>query len=677
MKRTNIIIKLIPILLFCFVKIDAQENNSLYMNNRHPLVTKPYMELPIGSVKPEGWLKDQMIRMKDGMTGNLDVLYEKVMGSRNGWLGGDGDVWERGPYWIDGLLPLAYILDDQKLKDKVQPWIEWVLQSQQDSGYFGPSEDREPESGLQRNNAKDWWPKMVVLKYMQQYYNATQDQRIIPFMTNYFQYQLKELKNTPLNHWTHWGKERGGDNLMVVYWLYNITGDKFLLELGDLLDSQTTNWTDMFLNQKHMSSLFSVHTVNLAQGFKQPIIRYQATKCNDHIHAIDQGREDLKRAHGWPTGLYGGDELLHTGNPTQGSELCTAVEMMFSLEKMIEITGKTEWADWLERVTFNALPTQITDDFNTRQYYQQLNQVEVSRHDRNFVTCYNGTDQLFGLLAGYPCCTSNLHQGWPKFTHHLWFATEDRGIAALVYSPSIVKAKVANGVEVQIQEETNYPFDESIKFNISFTDPKVKSTSFPLHLRIPEWCENAEIKINGKLWGKPTASSISKVYNEWKNGDQVELILPMKVKISRWYERSAAVERGPLLYALRIGENWTKVEDDRKFGDRYGDWYYEVHPTTPWNYCLIEDKIKPDAIEEEFKVVYKPSKGYPWNVENAPIEIKTKGKRIDQWQMYNGSAGPLPYSTQYQIETQPEEEITLIPYGCTTLRITEFPVTRK
>ena len=674
MKKKLLII--IP-LVACILMLKSQDNKGLYMNNRTPLLLKPYMELPLGAVKPAGWLKDQLLRMKNGMTGNLDELYEPVMGKRNGWLGGDGDVWERGPYWIDGLLPLAYILEDKVLIAKVQPWIEWVLQSQQDNGYFGPFEDREPESGLQRTNARDWWPKMVVLKYMMQYYSATQDQRIIPFMTRYFKYQLTELHKTPLNHWTFWGRERGGDNLMAIYWLYNITGDKFLLELGDLVTSQTNDWTDMFLYKDHMSSLFSVHCVNLAQGMKQPIIRYQATKDPKHLDAIHKGVADLKRTHGWPTGLYGADELLHTGNPTQGSELCTAVEMMFSLEKMIEITGNVKWADWLERVTFNALPTQITDEFDARQYYQQLNQVQISHQDRNFVTCYNGTDQLFGLLSGYPCCTSNLHQGWPKFTHHLWFATEDRGLAALIYSPSSVKAKVANNIEVQIEEDTNYPFEEHVKFNLTISDQKVKSVVFPLHLRIPEWCSEAEIKVNGQVWGKAIGGNIKKVYREWKSGDTVELYLPMEVSVSRWYERSAAIERGPLLYALKIGEEWTKVNDDRKFGNRYGDWYYEVHPTTPWNYCLIEDNIKPEAVRNEFKVIKRSVSGYPWNQKNASIEIKTKGKRMKEWQMYNGSAGPLPYSTQYQIETMPEEEITLIPYGCTTLRITEFPVTRK
>ena len=112
----------------------SAENNSdiksNYTNNRQPLLQKDYMELPIGSIHAEGWMQEQLLRMKNGMTGNLDKIYEKVMGPRNGWLGGDGDVWERGPYWIDGLLPLAYLLDDEDLKEKVKPWIEWTLASQ-------------------------------------------------------------------------------------------------------------------------------------------------------------------------------------------------------------------------------------------------------------------------------------------------------------------------------------------------------------------------------------------------------------------------------------------------------------------------------------------------------------------------------------------------------------------
>lgn len=303
--------------------------------------------------------------------------------------------------------------------------------------------------------------------------------------------------------------------------------------------------------------------------------------------------------------------------------------------------------------------------------------MEVSRHDRNFVTCYNGTDQTFGILSGYPCCTSNLHQGWPKFVRNLWFATPDKGLAALYYSPSTVSATVGDGTKITLSEETNYPFDGNISFKININGKNNKSVDFPLHLRIPGWCKEGIITVNGKPFSKSPAGSIAQVKRTWKSGDIVKLMLPMDISSSRWYEGSAVVERGPLVYALRIEEDWHKVNDDRKFGDRYGDWYYEVFPKSPWNYCLIEDHLKDKNIRDCFKIVEKPMRDYPWNLENAPIEIHAKGKRMNEWSLYNGSAGPQPYSTQYQIETMSEENIVLIPYGCTTLRITEFPVTRK
>ena len=180
--------------------------------------------------------------------------------------------------------------------------------------------------------------------------------------------------------------------------------------------------------------------------------------------ATKEAVKKIRQNIGLPTGLWGGDELLRFGNPVYGSELCTAVEMMYSLESILEITGDVQWADYLERVAYNALPTQVDDDFRVRQYYQQTNQIEISRTWRQFSTPHDDTDLLFGELTGYPCCTSNLHQGWPKFTQNLWYATADNGIAALVYAPSTVRAKVENGRRVKITEKTNYPFDEQITF---------------------------------------------------------------------------------------------------------------------------------------------------------------------------------------------------------------------
>lgn len=654
---------MLPMQLFAQLKSGVSQVPD-YRNNRAPLVSRPFMELPLGAISPEGWLKDQLERQKNGMTGHLDEIYEKVMGKRNGWLGGDGDVWERGPYWIDGLLPLAYILKDQQLIEKVQPWVEWALKSQRPDGYFGPSADRGAEPGLQRGNAMDWWPKMVVLKYLQQYYSATGDKRVITLMLNYFKYQLTELPKTPLNHWTHWGEDRGGDNLMIVYWLYNLTGEKYLLDLGEILHAQTVNWTDAFLTGK-LRTQWQFHCVNVAQGMKEPGVYYQ--KANDirYVEAVKAGLEDLKQFHGYPNGMYGGDEMLHGNNPTQGSEFCSAVEMMFSMETILPITGETAFADQLERVAFNALPTQATDNYDSRQYFQQVNQVLINREPRNFNTAYEGTGQLFGPLTGYPCCTSNMHQGWPKFTQNLWYASGDGGVAALIYAPCKLKTRLVNGTEIGISESTGYPFDESIRFAFSLA----QKSSFAFHLRIPAWCKKPELKVNGKIWPVQEGSRLTVLTREWSDKDIVELFLPMEITIGRWYENSASVERGPLVYSLKIGEEWKKVTNMEK----YGEFSYEVNPTTPWNYGLLTSALKHP--EQEFELVRHPMKdSYPWNLENAPVELKTKGVVIPFWTLYGGSAGPLPYSEQYQLKTDPPVTISLIPYGCTTLRITEFPV---
>lgn len=659
-------------LIMCITMHITAQVKPTYPSGRAPLHQNPYIALPIGAIEPQGWLREMLIRQKNGATGHLDELYPLVMNQRNGWLGGDGDQWERGPYWIDGLLPLAYILRDSALIAKVKPWVEWAINSQQPDGYFGPAKDYSYEPGLQRDNSRDWWPKMVMLKVLQQYYSATGDKRVITLMTNYFRYQLKELPAKPLDHWTFWARYRAGDNLLAVYWLYNITGEPFLLQLGDLLHKQTFDFTHAFLQTDLLSRAGSIHAVNLAQGMKEPAIYYQHHPEKKYLDATKKGFEDLRKYNGMAHGLYGGDEALHGNNPTQGSELCSAVEMMYTLENVLEITGDVSYADHLEKIAFNALPTQVSDDFMSRQYFQQANQVMLSRHVRNFDVNHHGTDVCYGLLTGYPCCTSNMHQGWPKFAQNLWYATPGKGLAALVYSPSKVTAVVGKGVPVSFEEETNYPFDETIKFTLSANT----EVAFPFHLRIPAWCKKGVVKINGKVWQEVNSNSIVKINREWQPGDVVELTLPMHIFRNSWYENSVSVERGPLTYALKIDGISRIVKNERDSID-YGSTYEEIHPTTPWNYGLME--MPENKLAESFHVESKgPVALYPWSPEHAPLIIKTKAKRIPSWGLYNETAGPIPFSYIYQLEVaKEEEEIVLIPYGCSDLRISQFPVIRR
>jgi DUF1680 family protein len=666
-----------------------------YVINRLPLKDVPYLELPLGAIKPESWLRGQLERMSSGMTGNLDEMYPEIVGSRNGWLGGDGDGWERGPYWIDGLLPLAYILDDEELKDKVQPWVEWTLNNQTDDGYLGPipfEETPEWEPGLQKDNRRDWWPKMVMLKILRQYYNATGDERVVGALTKYFQYQLKELPKTPLDYLSLWANRRGGDNLQVVYWLYNITGDKFLLDLGEIIEEQTFPWTEVFLNKENyqdpisygsvkrypfdttqinslnVSKIGGLHTVNLAQGLKEPVVYYQKDSDPERISAVKKALKDIKKYHGQPQGMYGGDEPLHGTNPVRGVEFCAVSEMMFSLETVLKITGDTEFADLLEKIAYNALPTQASDDFNSRQYFQAANQIELSdRLQTSFETnSHQGTDFVFGVLSGYPCCTTNMHQAWPKFVQNLFYATPDGGVAALLYAPSIVEIKVANGVDLRIKETTGFPFRETINFEFELSE----TSKFPFHLRIPSWTNNASALINGKPIVMNIKNNIAILEREWKNGDKISLNLPMEIKTSKWHEFSTAVERGPLVYSLKIRSKSIK----KNRNDSYGE-FTEIFAVDDWNYGLLQSEL--DNPTESIQVIENEWNGeYPWNIDKNPIELRLKGIQIPEWNEVNGApifpafwaARNNPKFKNYKME-----EITLIPYGSTTLRITEFP----
>lgn len=693
------------ILLFLVVVLVVSQNTIIplvrssqvreqYIQNRAPLLEVPYLELPLGAIKPQGWLRHQLQSMSNGLTGNLDEVYSEVVGSRNGWLGGDGDGWERGPYWIDGLLPLAYILNDTQLKAKVQPWIEWTLNNQTEDGYLGPVPFENPpenEPGLQKVNRRDWWPKMVMLKILQQYYNATEDERVIVALTNYFKYQLKELPNRPLDYLSLWANRRGGDNLQVVYWLYNITGDQFLLELGDLVQKQTFPWTEVFLsdnisnqhNSWHYSSIkrypfdsteinsLSVskiggfHTVNFAQGLKEPIIYYQKDMNPLRIKAVKKALHDVNKYHGQPQGMYGGDEPLHGTDPVQGVEFCSISEIMFSLESILKITGDMDFADHLEKIAYNALPTQASDDFSSRQYFQAANQVELSDQ---LATSYEtqthqGTDFVFGVLTGYPCCTCNMHQAWPKFVQNLFYATSDGGVAALLYAPSTVDVKVADKVDLKIIETTGFPFRESVNFEFQLS----KTCKFPFHFRIPSWTNDAKVFINGKSVEFSIKNSIVILNREWRDGDKISLELPMKIKTSTWHKSFTSVERGPLVYSLKIEDK--EIKKDR--GDRYGQ-FTEVFAVDDWNYGLIKSEL--DNLSKSIQVIEKEWDGrYPWNLENNPIELKLKGMQIPEWKTIDAAPIFPDILHSLELDNYNINDITLVPYGTTTLRITEFP----
>jgi len=638
------------------------EAKSLF-RNRAPLASSAFYFLPQGSVRPAGWLKEQLRIQADGLSGHLDETWADV-GPNSGWLGGNGESWERGPYFLDGLVPLAYLLDDARLKAKAQKYIDWTLDHQSSSGMIGPVSN------------DDWWPRIVMLKVLTQYQEFTGDSRVIPVMDKYLRYQLAELPRRPLRDWS---KFRWQDELLSVIWLYNRTGSSYLLDLAQLLHKQGYDWQTQFNDFKYTQRItaeyirlehgeglkdlaLATHGVNNGQAIKTGPVWSQISGSDADRDAALKMISELNKYHGLPNGMFSCDEHLAGPDPSQGSELCTVVEYMFSLEHSLAIAGDPAFGDRLEKLAFNGLPGTFTDDMWAHQYNQEPNQVECSLHHKPWTT--DGPESnLYGLEPNFGCCTANFHQGWPKFTASLFMLSGSEGnggqdgLVAAAYAPCEVNT-VLRGIPVHIVEETGYPFHGTVKLTINPASP----VSFPMQFRIPAWAEGATIKVNGESASAPVPSSFARIERTWKRGDRVELTFPMQPRVSRWFNNSIAIERGPLVFSLNIGESWVKLRDRGMTAD------WQVFPTAPWNYALRIDNSSPSS---SIATVEKEASEAPFTAQHTPVRLTVKARRLNGWRAEDGVADPLPQSPVASDE--PEETITLVPYAAAKLRITAFP----
>jgi hypothetical protein len=631
------------------------------VRTRAPLMPQTFTPLPLGSIRPAGWLKRQLQIQANGLSGHLDETWADV-GPNSGWLGGSGESWERGPYFLDGLIPLAWLLDDARLKAKALRFIDWTLTHQAANDMIGPSTN------------DDWWPRIVMLKALTQYHEATSDPRVLPLMDKYFRHQLEALPGRPLRDW---GKFRWQDEALSVAWLYNHTGDAYLVDLGRLLHQQGHDWiaqyADFQFKQKITAEFIQLneggglkdlaletHGVNNGQAIKTGPVWSLFSGSQADRDGVLQMLAELDRYHGLPNGMFSCDEHLSGRDPSQGSELCTVVESMFSLEQALAITGHAALGDRLEKLAFNALPGTFTDDMWAHQYNQEPNQVECSLHHKPWVS--DGPESnLYGLEPNFGCCTANFSQGWPKFAASLFMLSgaseSEDGLVAAAYAPCEVRARI-RGVAVQIVEETEYPFRGVIRFVVSPAAP----LNFPLSLRIPTWAEGATLTVNAKAEPAPAAGGFARVERTWRAGDGLELALPMKPRISRWFNDSVAIERGPLVFSYGIGEDWVKLRERGMTAD------WQVFPTTEWNYALDLNATDP---AKDISVAEAPVGEAPFSRKQAPVTLRVKGRKVPTWRAEDGAADPLPQSPVTADGQQ--ESLTLIPYAAAKLRITAFP----
>lgn len=633
----------------------APAGRPLYVGNREPLTPSKFMKLPIGTIKPQGWLRRQLEMQGMGMIGHLKEISPWLRVETSAWGNKEGlgeRGWEELPYWLKGFGDLGYVLEDARIIAEAKPWIEAALASQREDGWFGP---RALLTSL--DGKADLWPNMVMLNVLQSWHEYSGDPRVITLMTKYFQWQ----NQLPAEAFGvgYWPKLRAGDNIESVFWLYNRTGTPWLLDLAKKIHQHMGRWDTGVINW---------HNVNIAQGFRAATIFAALSHDPKHWRSAENNWQQVMDLYGqFPGGGFAGDENCRAGydDPRQGFETCGIVEFMHSYQLLTRFTAEPIWADRCEDIAFNTLPAALTPDHRALHYLTCANQVQLDRHNKAPGIQNGGTMFSYSPFEVYRCCQHNVSHGWPYFAEELWLATSDRGLCAALHAPSEVTAKVGRGIPVTIVTSTEYPFEDEIRMLIK--TPEV--VRFPLYIRIPAWCEEAIILVNGQRATVPVVpGSFAPLNRHWRNGETVTVRLPMNVKVRRWPKNhdAASVHYGPLTFSLRIGEEWTPYGGNELWPE------FEVHPTTPWNYGL---QFNPTNPAPSFLVSRRPGALWPnpFTPETSPLAITAKARQIPVWKTDElglvGKLQPSPVKSE-----EPLTEVTLIPMGAARLRITSFPV---
>ena len=591
-------------------------------------------------LRPQGWMRRQLEIQAEGLSGNLDKIWRDVRDSA--WIGGNADGWERVPYWLDGFIPLAYLLENEDMIARAQKYVDAILSYQKPDGWICPcAEDRIP--------TYDTWAVQLISKVLVVYYECSADERIpnalYRVLKNY--YELLVSKTVTL---FDWGKYRWFESFIAINFIWERYREDWVLDLARIIKEQGTDYASMTelwkvpLNQWTLDT----HIVNLCM-----MLKYEAVSCDvlgdDYEDMAERLGTVLGAYNGTPVGLFTGDECLAGLSPIQGTELCAVAEQMYAYEHLFAYTGDPKWAERLELLAFNALPATISDDMWTHQYLQMSNQIACQRFPAKPIFRTNGGEShLFGLEPNYGCCTANFNQAWPKFALSAFLHSGNTVLSA-VPVPSCIRS---DGLTVSLK--TNYPFENSLIYDIE------SHHAVCLKVRIPSFAKN--LCVNGKAHLFCEELSFDIPADEPTHIEITFDTLPCAV--DRPHDLKC-VKCGSLVFALPISHEKKMYEYERDGVERrfpYCD--YEYIPTSEWSYALSSPF---------FSVERREISDIPFSSEKPPVVLKAEVKKI-AWGLEDGYETVCAKVPQSRMPLSDAVSIELYPYGCAKLRMTELPL---
>lgn len=611
-------------------------------------------DIGIEGMKAEGWMKEVLTTQRNGLTGHIQVAGAPF--DKEGW--GDAaqkkmDRWEdfeQTGYWADGALRCGYFIDDPELTRRVKEWVDFQIDHPKEDGFIGPE-------------LHNLWPHVVFFRVIMAEYSRNPSPRIIKALSNHYKNAARSqtLIKTGGPEWDF--NERTMLHIEMLCWLYQQTNDAFFIEKAEDTYKAFCSRKSPFTMQAFLSDEVPiVHSVSSFETLKIPVILYINTGKKEYLDAAIHGIQKVYKYHGLADGIPSGNEA-HDGNmPNEVHETCCVSDAQWALGYFLQATGDVQWADLMEKICFNAAFSVIWKDFKSLQYYSSPNQV-IARNNSSFCMYVGGQDRMaYRVAHGPACCNGNMNRMIPLFCSRQWMKKGDNGIVAAMYAPSSFTTKLKGSKnEITIQEKTNYPFEETIRFRMKMK----RSTPFSFWLRIPQWCKGASITVNGQATDIVCkAGTFVEVQRKFSDGDIIELKLPMKAhSVSMPYD-GVAFERGPLVFSLNVKAQEeiteTREHDGIKFQSRI------LTPLSEWNYAPVD--------AENIEVVNSNDYSNLWNPETTPVRLKVKAVTVTNWQLYRDNFTPYMPSV---IRKGEEKVIELVPVGTTVLRMTVFPDIRR